>query len=111
MGANRTGTKPATCACTPRAAGRGPRWATTSTARLRATTPGLEHVLDGTRVASAPMNRQQLFAGHVAYRRAAGCGPRWAMLDETVGDLSGSSVSMSSDGTRGDRRSRMTALA
>ena len=28
---------PATCACTPRAAGRGPRWAPTSTARLRAT--------------------------------------------------------------------------
>ena len=28
-------TWPATCACTPRAAGRGPRWAPTSTARLR----------------------------------------------------------------------------
>ena len=33
-------TSPATCGCTPRAAGRGPRWAPTSTARLRATSPG-----------------------------------------------------------------------
>ena len=32
-----TGSTPATCACTPRAAGRGPRWAQTSTARLRTT--------------------------------------------------------------------------
>ena len=35
-----TATAPATCGCTRRAAGRGPRWGTTSTARLRATTPG-----------------------------------------------------------------------
>ena len=36
-----TGSTPVMCECTPRAAGRGPRWAQTSTARLRTTTPGV----------------------------------------------------------------------
>ena len=46
------GTTPATCACTLRAAGRGPRLAPTSTARLRATVRvSVSMSSDGTRVA------------------------------------------------------------
>ena len=90
---------PATCACTRRAAGRGPRWATTSTARLRATTPGTRYRCPRT----ARAWRSALPAGHVrVYEESGGT---WTQVGddidgEAAGDYSGDSVSMSSDGTR-----------
>ena len=75
----------ATCACTRRAAGRGPRWATTSTARLWMTVLGTRcrcpraarawrSALSETTAAptAAPVTC-------ACTRRAAGRGPRWAM--------------------------------
>ena len=52
-------TTPATCGCTPRAAGRGPRWAPTSTARLRDDSGySVSMSSDGTRVAIGAMERR-----------------------------------------------------
>ena len=97
---------PGTCACTPRAAGRGPRWAPTSTARLRETAPGFRYRCLRTarawpsalHITTAPAD-----AGHV--RVYAESGGTWTQVGadidgEAAGDQSGRSVSMSSDGTR-----------
>ena len=98
---------PATCGCTRRAAGRGPRWAPTSTARLRVTFPGISVSMssDGTRVAIGAYGNDAAgdAAGHV--RVYAESGGTWTQVGadidgEAAGDLSGISVSMSSDGTR-----------
>ena len=71
---------PATCACTLRAAGRGPRLAATSTARLRATRPGgLYRCLRTARVwPSAPQRTTPTAATCACTLRAAGRGPRLA---------------------------------
>ena len=97
---------PATCGCTPRAAGRGPRWAPTSTARLRTTSPGTRYRCPRTARAwrSAHSNDGTgTDAGHV--RVYAESGGTWTQVGadidgEAAGDQSGYSVSMSSDGTR-----------
>jgi hypothetical protein len=71
---------PATCACTRRAAGRGPRWAPTSTARLRDDTPGTRYRCPRTARAwrSAHRERRQPTPATCGCtRRAAGRGPRW----------------------------------
>ena len=75
-------TTPGTCACTPRAAGRGPRWVRTSTARLRDDDSGRSVSMssDGTRVAigaietTVPALTPAMCA---CTPRAAGRGPRW----------------------------------
>ena len=98
-----TGTTPATCGCTPRAAGRGPRWAPTSTARLRATSPGTRYRCPRTARAwrSALLERRHRHdAGHV--RVYAESGGTWTQVGadidgEAAGDQSGYSVSMSSE--------------
>ena len=74
----------ATCACTPRAAERGPRWALTSTAKLRATCSGTRYPCPRTVRAwrsallatTAPAPTQATCA---CTPRAVGRGPRWAL--------------------------------
>jgi|TARA_B110000444_G_scaffold209840_1_gene204913 hypothetical protein len=58
-----TASAPATCGCTPRAAEHGPRVAPTSTAGLRATTPGgsVSMSSDGTRVAIGSPSSSDFF--------------------------------------------------
>ena len=78
----RTMATPATCGCTLRAAEHGPRLAPTSTARLRATTPGGRYRCPRTVRAwrSALTTTAQTPATCAYTPRAAGHGPRWAPI-------------------------------
>ena len=78
-----TAMTPVTCACIPRAAGRGPRWGQTSTVGLRTTTPGTQYRCPQTARAwrSALLRPAQTPSTAPAMcgctRRATGRGPRW----------------------------------
>ena len=101
--------KPVTCACTLRAAGRGPRWGQTSTARLRTIGSGPRYQCPRT---ARAWRSVQLGTTATALKPATCacmigtvellCGPRWGQTSTARlrATWSGYSVSMSSDGTR-----------
>ena len=110
-GNDAAGDSPATCGCTRRAAGRGPRWAPTSTARLRVTFRVLgidvlgRHARGDRRIWE---RRRWRLAGHV--RVYAESGGTWTQVGadidgEAAGDLSGYlGIDVLGRHARGDRR-------